>query len=68
MLCIDDYSRMTWILFLKHKVEELEKFETFKNQAKNYVQRRIKYLRSNRGGEFIANDFNEFCHKYGITR
>jgi len=35
MLCIDDYSWMTWILFLKYKSEALEKFDTFKNQKTN---------------------------------
>ena len=68
MLCIDDYSRMKWILFLKHKSEALEKFETFKNLAENQIGRRIKCLRSDRGGEFISDDFNEFYHKYGIRR
>jgi len=68
MLCIDDYSKMTWILFLKHKSKALEKFETFKNQVENQVGRRIKCLRSEKGGEFISNDFNEFCHKYSIRR
>jgi len=68
MLCIDDYSRMTWILFLKHKSEALEKFKTFKNLAENQIGRRIKCLRSDRGGEFISDDFNEFCHEYGIRR
>jgi len=68
MLCIDDYSRMTWILLLKHKLEALEKFETFKNLAKNQIGRRIKCLRLDRGGEFISDNFNEFCHKYGIRR
>jgi len=42
MLCIDDYSRMIWILFLKHKSEALENFDTFKNLAENQVGRRIK--------------------------
>ena len=68
MLCIDNYSRMKWILFLKHKSEALENFETFKNIIENQVGRRIKCLISDRGGEFISDDFNEFYHKHGIRR
>ena len=30
MLVIDDYSRLTWVSFLKEKSEALEKFKIFK--------------------------------------
>ena len=33
MLIIDDFSRMTWVAFLKNKSEALEKFKTFKALA-----------------------------------
>jgi hypothetical protein len=29
MLIIDDYSRLTWVAFLKEKSEALEKFKVF---------------------------------------
>ena len=29
MLVIDDYSRLTWVAFLKEKSEALEKFRIF---------------------------------------
>lgn len=31
MLFIDDFSRMTWVMFLRHKNEALENFKVFKN-------------------------------------
>ncbi|XXG85802.1 hypothetical protein AAC387_Pa11g0820 [Persea americana] len=37
MLCIDDYSRMTWVLFLKHKHQALDRFKVFKAQVENQL-------------------------------
>ena len=35
MLLIDDYTRMTWVAFLKEKSEAFEKFKIFKAMAEN---------------------------------
>ena len=35
MLIIDDYTRMTWVYFLKEKSETFEKFKTFKALVEN---------------------------------
>ena len=68
MLCIDDYSRMTWIQFLKHKFEALDRFNIFKNQAKNQINRRIKCLILDRGDEFLSYEFTKYYKKYRIKR
>jgi hypothetical protein len=57
MLLIDDYSRMTWVMFLKEKYEAFEKFKAFKALVENETDLKIKCLRSDRGGEFISNEF-----------
>jgi hypothetical protein len=68
MLIIDDYSRITWVAFLKEKYEAFEKFKKFKALTDNQIGKRLKAVRSNRGGEFMSSDFNEFCDKHGIKR
>lgn len=68
MLCINDYSRMKWVQFLKHKSEALDMFKVFKNQVENQIGGRIKCLRSNRGGEFTSEDFTKYYEKHGIRR
>ena len=35
MLVIDDYSRLTWVAFLKEKSEVFEKFKIFKDLTEN---------------------------------
>ena len=37
MLVIDDYSRLTWVSFLKEKYESFEKFKVFKALTKNQI-------------------------------
>jgi hypothetical protein len=68
MLIIDDYSRLTWVSFLKEKVEAFEKFKIFKALTENQIGNRLQEVRSNRGGEFMSSDFKEFCDKHGIKR
>lgn len=35
MLLVDDYSRMSWITFLREKFEALGKFKMFKSMIEN---------------------------------
>jgi hypothetical protein len=46
MLIIDDYSRLTWVAFLKEKVEAFEKFKIFKALTENQIGKRLKVVRS----------------------
>ena len=50
MLVIDDYSRLTWVSFLKEKYEEFEKFKVFKVLTKNLIGKMLKAIISDRGG------------------
>ena len=68
MFLIDDYTRMTWVTFLKEKSEAFEKFKIFKAMVKNETYMKIKCLRLDNGGEFTSNEFNEFCEIQGIKR
>jgi transposase InsO family protein len=65
---IDDFSRNTWIYFLREKSEVFDKFKEFKALVENQTEKKIKLLRKNNGGEFYGNEFEEFCNKCGISR
>ncbi len=50
---IDDFSRKSWVYFLKHKSDTFPKFKAFKSLVENDSRKNIKILRSNNGGEFV---------------
>ena len=52
---IDDFSRKTWIYFLKNKDEVFSKFKEFKALIKNHSENKIKTFLSYNGGEFTSN-------------
>jgi len=65
---IDDFSRNTWIYFLKKKSEVFDKFKEFKALVENKTEKKIKVPRKDNGGEFCSKEFEEFCKKCGITQ
>lgn len=51
MLLIDDYTRMTWVTFLREKAQALDRFKVFKDMVENEVNLKINFLRFDRGGK-----------------
>ena len=45
LLFIDDYTRMTWVIFIKKKLETFECFKIFKEVVENETDLKIKCLR-----------------------
>lgn len=70
IIFIDDYSRKTWIYFLKSKESEeiLERFKEFKAQVENFSGKRIEVLRYDNKGEYTHVSFRTFCIVVGIKR
>ena len=42
---------------MKHKSESFEMFKIFKNEVQNQLGKNIKALRSDRGGEYLSQEF-----------
>ena len=61
---IDDYSRFTRVYLLRNKDETLDMFLSYKAEVENQFNRKIKRIRSDRGGEYIP--LNDYCEKEGI--
>jgi hypothetical protein len=58
---IGDFSRMTWIYFLKKNSKVFERFLEFKGLVENQTDRKIKVLKTDNGGEFFGKEFNQLC-------
>jgi transposase InsO family protein len=65
---IDDFSRKTWIYFLKAKNEVFNKFKEFKALVENLSEKKINILRSDNGGEFTSDEFKALCKEVRIKR
>ncbi|UYV75997.1 hypothetical protein LAZ67_13002062 [Cordylochernes scorpioides] len=63
---VDDFSRRTFIYFLKNKDETLGKFEEFKARVENELNLKIKDVRTDNGTEFTNHRFKNFLIKNGI--
>ena len=65
---IDDYSRKTWIYFLKGKNEVFSKFKEFKALVENLSEKKIKIFILDNGGEFTSGEFKAFYKEVWIKR
>ena len=63
-----DYSRKTWIYFLKRKGEVFSWFRHFKALIENQTENKIKILRTDNGIECESNEFHDFFKEVGIKR
>ena len=68
MLFVDDYSRMMTVIFLKQKSDAFQMFKWYLARVEKDIGKILKFLRSNRGGEFISNEFEMFYNYRGIKR
>lgn len=64
---IDDISRYTVIFLLENKSAVLSKFKEYVELGKTKFGKKVKCIRSDRGGEYLSNDFKKYLAKEGIT-
>ncbi|KAL4319632.1 hypothetical protein GQ457_18G010610 [Hibiscus cannabinus] len=63
---VDDFSRYTKVYLLRTKDEAENFFLIYKAEVENQLDRRIKRLRSDRGGEYGSHFLKYVCEKNGI--
>ena len=63
---IDDYSRCTWVYFLKIKSEVFNMFLAYKALVEKQSGHQIIKLISDNGGEYVNNKFTTFCYIFII--
>ena len=52
---------------MKHKSETFEKFKEFQSEVENHRNKKIKFLRSDRGGEYLSYEFGLHLKQCGIV-
>jgi transposase InsO family protein len=63
----DDLSIYVYIYLMKHKSRTFEKFKEFQKEVENQLDRKIKHLRSDRGGEYLSFEFEAHLKACGIV-
>ncbi|KAK8658689.1 hypothetical protein V6N13_036890 [Hibiscus sabdariffa] len=66
-LAVGTYVLYGYIYLMRYKSEVLEKFKEIKNEVQNKHGKSIKALRSDRGGEYLSQDFDELLKECGIV-
>jgi transposase InsO family protein len=66
MTLIDYCTRFCYVYLLKSKDKVLHYFSIHKYEIENQLERKIKRVHYDRGGEYFSNEFSEFCVEYGI--
>ena len=62
---MDDSTKYCYVYFLKSKDEAIEKLVLYKNEVENQLNKKIKVLRSDRGGEYESS-FVDLCAQHKI--
>ena len=65
IIFIDDCTRFCYVYLLKSKDEAIDKFIVYKTEVETQLNRKIKVLRSGKGGEY-KHPFAEYCASHGI--
>ena len=57
---IDDYSRYGCIYLMHRKSEAVEKFKEYRVEKEKRLNKCLKTLRSDRGGEYLLGEFRDY--------
>ena len=68
VLFIDDYTRFTWLFFMKRKCEVLDHFKNFLIYIKTQFSAILQQFQSDGGGEYVSDPFVDLCSSLGIHR
>ncbi|GJZ06746.1 integrase, catalytic region, zinc finger, CCHC-type containing protein [Tanacetum coccineum] len=66
LVIVDDYSRFTWVKFLRSKDETPEVVIKFLKQIQVGLNKTIRYIRTDNGREFVNKDLTAYYERVGI--
>uniref|UniRef100_A0A2N9F7V6 Integrase catalytic domain-containing protein n=1 Tax=Fagus sylvatica TaxID=28930 RepID=A0A2N9F7V6_FAGSY len=65
---IDDYTRYGYVQLIAHRYEALDCFKRFVAEVENQHEKSLKALRTDRGREYLSDQFKDLCEEKGIRR
>ncbi|KAI3797394.1 hypothetical protein L1987_32650 [Smallanthus sonchifolius] len=68
LVITDDYTRFSWVYFLRTKDETTEILKSFNLRVENQSNQKVKTIRCDQGTEFKNQTLNCFCENKGIQR
>ncbi|GJY45397.1 retrovirus-related pol polyprotein from transposon TNT 1-94 [Tanacetum coccineum] len=68
LVIIDEYSRYTWVYFLKKKSQAPETIKSFIKRVENQNDIKVKQIRTDNGTEFKNYIFVNFCDEKEISQ
>ena len=63
----DGLSRYGYVYLMKHKFGTFKKFKEFQSEVENHRNKKIKFLRTNRGGKYLSYEFGLHLKQCGIV-
>ncbi|GJZ30940.1 retrovirus-related pol polyprotein from transposon TNT 1-94, partial [Tanacetum coccineum] len=66
LVIVDDYSRFTWVRFLRSKEETPEFVINFLKQIQVGLNKTVRYIRTNNGTEFVNQVMSKYYEGVGI--
>ncbi|GJY61732.1 retrovirus-related pol polyprotein from transposon TNT 1-94 [Tanacetum coccineum] len=68
LVIVDEYSRYTWVYFLRKKSQALEMIMSFIRIVENQNDVKVKQIRTDNKTEFRNHELESFCDKRGISQ
>ncbi|GJX88143.1 retrovirus-related pol polyprotein from transposon TNT 1-94 [Tanacetum coccineum] len=68
LVIVDEYSRYTWVHFLRKKSQASEIIMSFIRMVKNQNDVKVKQIRTDNGTEFRNHKLESFCDEKGISQ
>ncbi|GJS09054.1 retrovirus-related pol polyprotein from transposon TNT 1-94 [Tanacetum coccineum] len=66
LVIVDDYSRFTWVKFLRSKYETPEAVIKFLKQIQVGLNKTVKNIRTDNGTEFVNKDLTDYYERVSI--
>ena len=63
---INDCTHFSIVYLITHKLEVISCFQSYMSLVENQLDRKIKALRTDRGREYLSDQFRQLCDEKGI--